>query len=146
MQYFEQNRYNLKIFTAKVGNYSILQWFGLIYFNSDGDPSFYNHDKAQYIQNEYLYFAFDCGYMDCDELKDFINKIINNHVPLEEYISNEKEKYQNIIDENSALKSKNEEYTHTLCVPYYKATPYNIPHTKFFLWRKSLEIILYFFS
>ena len=29
-------------------------------------------------------------------------------------------------------------HTHTVCVPYYKATPYNISHTKIFQWRFSL--------
>ena len=28
--------------------------------------------------------------------------------------------------------------THTVCVPYYKAAPYNISHTKIFQWRFSL--------
>ena len=30
------------------------------------------------------------------------------------------------------------EHTHTVCVPYYKAAPYNISHTKIFQWRFSL--------
>ena len=30
------------------------------------------------------------------------------------------------------------EHTHTVCVPYYKAAPYNISHTKNFQWRFSL--------
>ena len=34
--------------------------------------------------------------------------------------------------------SKNGEHTHTVCVPYYKAAPYNISHTKIFQWRFSL--------
>ena len=29
-------------------------------------------------------------------------------------------------------------HTHTVCVPYYKAAPYNISHTKIFQWRFSL--------
>ena len=29
-------------------------------------------------------------------------------------------------------------YTHTVCVTYYKAAPYNISHTKIFQWRFSL--------
>ena len=30
------------------------------------------------------------------------------------------------------------QHTHTVCVPYYKAAPYNISHTKIFQWRFSL--------
>ena len=29
-------------------------------------------------------------------------------------------------------------HTHTVCVTYYKAAPYNISHTKIFQWRFSL--------
>ena len=32
----------------------------------------------------------------------------------------------------------NRPHTHTVCVPYYKAAPYNISHTKIFQWRFSL--------
>ena len=38
----------------------------------------------------------------------------------------------------SNLKQDPDKHTHTVCVPYYKAAPYNISHTKIFQWRFSL--------
>ena len=37
-----------------------------------------------------------------------------------------------LIDERINLYLKKNQHTHTVCVPYYKAAPYNISHTKIF--------------
>ena len=39
----------------------------------------------------------------------------------------------NIYKKHYFLEEATPFYTHTVCVPYYKATPYNISHTKIFL-------------
>ena len=43
-----------------------------------------------------------------------------------------------LINESETNTRKYSTHTHTVCVPYYKAAPYNISHTKIFQWRFSL--------
>ena len=45
-----------------------------------------------------------------------------------------------LLSKNAVLDEiyKDSNNTHTVCVPYYKAAPYNISHTKIFQWRFSL--------
>ena len=53
------------------------------------------------------------------------------------------EKLRDLISKNDGPRSfiirtedcHDQKHTHTVCVPYYKAAPYNISHTKIFQWR-----------
>ena len=46
--------------------------------------------------------------------------------------------YKDSITSTDSNLYKDSNNTHTVCVPYYKAAPYNISHTKIFQWRFSL--------
>ena len=90
-RYFLDNRYNLKIFTARIGGFSILHWLEMVYFR-DKTKGIYDRDKALYFVNEYLGFAGLCGYDTNDlEFKNYIRSLINQYVPLEEYVAKEQE-------------------------------------------------------
>ncbi len=96
-RYFLDNRYNLKIFTARIGGFSILHWLEMVYFR-DKTKGIYDRDKALYFVNEYLGFAGLCGYDTNDlEFKNYIRSLINQYVPLEEYVAKEQESTLEIL-------------------------------------------------
>lgn len=98
-KYFQNQKYNIKKMTARIGGRSIIEWFGHIFFNQDTE--FYAIDKSQWLINEYLKFADLSGF----DIKDtnfvkFITILIKQYVPLDQYIENEKFAYFQKIEKD----------------------------------------------
>ena len=111
--------------------------------------------KKKVNQNFYMHLMFGEELM---PLKNIINDVKNNtntSAESSKYSSLEQTKNIGYFDVNWEKTRESVEninydefetlHTHTVCVPYYKAAPYNISHTKIFLMAIFTLIFFYKF-
>lgn len=74
-RYFMQNLYNIRIFTAKIGGYSLLQWYGTVMFDMKKDEVL-NKDILDFMSSSWAQYYVDCGYVIDEQFNDYIKEMM----------------------------------------------------------------------
>lgn len=109
--YFSKYKYQREIFKAKIGNYSILNWVGKVYFEHlkeyyNYTGKYYNIDIASFLTRELKAIFNNYGYTKEENTEEYIANFISEEVPIQQYIQEEMINALKIAAENADLKDQ----------------------------------------